>query len=51
LLAFRNAGIDYLGPKLIVHDFCRGSLSLPREESRRNKRDGTISVLVASVEC
>ena len=26
LLAFRNAGIDYLGPKLIVHDICRGSL-------------------------
>ena len=26
LLAFRNAGIDYFGPKLIGHDFCRGSL-------------------------
>ncbi len=28
LLAFRNAEIDYFGPKLIVHDFCRGSLSI-----------------------
>jgi len=27
LLAFRNAEIDYFGPKLIVHDFCRGSLN------------------------
>ena len=51
LLAFHNAEIDYFGPKLIGHDFCRGSLSLPRDESRRNKCDGTISVLVASVEC
>ena len=27
LLAFRNAEVDYFGPKLIVHDFCRGSLN------------------------
>ncbi len=25
LLVFRNAGIDYFEPKLIGHDFCRGS--------------------------
>jgi hypothetical protein len=27
LLEFRNAEIDHFGPKLIVHDFCGGSLS------------------------
>jgi len=27
LLVFRNAEIDYFGPKLIGHDFCRGSYS------------------------
>ena len=27
LLVFRDAEIDHFGPKLIVHDFCRGSLS------------------------
>jgi len=27
LLAFRNEEIDHIGPKLIVHDFCRGSYS------------------------
>ena len=27
LLAFRNAKIDYFGPKLIGHDFCRSSFN------------------------
>jgi len=47
LLAFRNAEIDYFGPNLIGHDFCRGSLNTATandipEDCMRMKLEGNV---------